>query len=195
MILNLMVDIDDVLFPLAPKLHSKALEMGLHDGTKEALEVWHGDKQYGCTREEWLAVFGALADEGYYVDAEPIPGAVEAVRKLYWAGHNINLVTARGFPFAGDANDFSEKIRLWTAEWIAEHGIPGSLTFSKDKVAAMSELGFFNYAIDDGEHNYLALNRAGVNVYLLDQPHNRASGIENRRISTVAEWAEVILHD
>ena len=60
----------------------------------------------------------------------------------------------------------------------------------------MGPLGWFNYAIDDGEHNYRALHRAGVNVYLLDQPHNRsADDIQDRRVRTVADWAEVILHD
>ena len=31
----------------------------------------------------------------------------------------------------------------------------------------------FDYAIDDGPHNFDALTLAGVQAYLMDQPHNR----------------------
>lgn len=197
--LDVMVDIDDVLFPLATRLHSKAHELGLHDNTREALEVWHGWKQYGCRPEQWLEVFGQLADEGYYVDAEPIPGSVEALRRLYWEGHRIHLVTARGFPFTDDVRDYSNKIREWTVQWVEENAIPhyGVVTFSKDKVGValrMTASGQWDYALDDGDHNYLALDNAGIPVYLLDQPHNRAFAAE-RRVNTVDEFVDIILEE
>lgn len=190
--LDIMVDIDDVLFPLAPELHRVAHEMGLHDNSQEALEVWHGWKQYGCHKQDWLDVFARLADEHYYLTAAPIPGALEAVRHLWWLGHNVHLVTARGFAFEGDAHDHSAKIREWTTQWIEDHAVPhvGPITFTKDKVAA----GPWDYAIDDGDHNYVALDNAGVRVYLLDQPHNRAFEAE-RRVHTVAEFVDIILEE
>lgn len=184
---NLMVDIDDVLFPLAPGLHRKAHELGLHDNTEEALRVWHGWQQYGCAKEKWLEVFEALHAEDYYLKAEPYRGAVRALRELYWEGHTINLVTARGFMArAGD-------IRRWTHEWVEDHAIPGRVTFAKDKVAAQASLGRFDFAIDDGTHNYLALRADGVNVSLLTVPHNEDDHIPaNERVSSVEEWADYI---
>lgn len=185
-LLNLMVDIDDVIFPLAKGLHRKAHEMGLHDNTQEALRVWHGHEQYGCTVEQWHDVFEALHAEDYYLQAEPIPGSVEALRELFWEGHRINLVTARGF--MGRADD----IRRWSAEWVAEYAVPHhALTFAKRKVEAQAELGRFDAAIDDGTHNFVALKRDGVNASLLTVPHNEDDDVPPRcRVASVAEWAD-----
>lgn len=183
--LNLMVDIDDVVFPLASKLHSVAQTLGLHDGTEPALRVWHGHEQYGCTKERWHDVFEALHEEDWYLQAQPIPGAAETLRKLYYEGHRINLVTARGF--MGRADD----IRRWTAEWVEEFAIPHhTLTFARNKVRAQAKLGKFDAAIDDGTHNYRDLRAAGVNASLLTLPHNADDDVPvDDRVDSVAEWA------
>lgn len=189
--LNLMVDIDDVLFPLAPALHQVALELGLHDGTEEALRVWHGWKQYGCTKERWNDVFEALHAQDYYRTAQPVEGSLEALRELYWQGHRINLVTARGFMGRAD------EIRQWTAEWVEEYAVPHhTLTFARSKVEAQATLGRFDFAIDDGIHNFEALHADGVRVYLQDQPHNAADEVcwapIGERVHSVREWADII---
>lgn len=182
---ELMVDIDDVVFPLLDSIHDLARERGLHDGTVDP--AWRGWEAYGCTEEEYWDLWAdfALAD-GYLVQP-PIPGAAEALRWLKWEGHKIHLVTARGFM----AN--AEKIRAWTPQWIEEFAIPhDSLTFAKDKPAVMNQLGvWFDFAIDDSPSNYLALDNAGVDVYLLDHAHNRDFGAE-RRVASLWEWAFLI---
>ena len=186
---DLMVDIDDVVFPLATGLHRKAHELGLHDNTEEALRVWHGYQQYGCTREQWHEVFEALHDEDYYLAAQPIPGAAEALRRLLLAGHRIHLVTARGF--MGQA----ENIRRWTAEWVEEFAIPhDTLTFSQHKPATQADLGVsFDFAIDDGTHNYRALRAAGVRCFLLTVPHNEDDDVDPlHRVNSVSEWADMV---
>lgn len=185
---DIMVDVDDVLFPLAVGLHAKAHEMGLHDNTTEALEVWHGWIQYGCEKQRWLDVFDALLREGFYVNERPIPGTVEALRRLHWAGHRIHIVTARGFMENG------ENIRGWTRDYLATFGIGhDTLTFSKDKAAAQAELGLeYDYALDDGLHNFEALTEAGVNVYLQDAPHNRHYETD-RRVGSLWEFSNLVL--
>lgn len=186
--MHVMSDIDDVLFPLAAKLHSKAHELGLHDNTQAALRVWHGYEQYGCTKEAWNEVFDALHAEDWYLTAQPVPGTVEALRRIAWEGHQISLVTARGF--MGRA----EEIRRWTQEWVEEFAIPGTVTFARDKVAAQAELGKFDFAIDDGYHNFLALLKDGVNVFLQDQPHNDEELVPvGRRVYSVDEFADIVL--
>lgn len=186
-VFDIMVDIDDVLFPLAPQLHQRAFEMGLHDGTKEALEVWHGHEQYGCTREAWWEVFDSLAAEGAYLHTPPDEEAVRRLRGLYFSGHRIWLVTARGF--MGRA----EEIRQWTTDWVFEWGIPHTaLKFARDKVAAQEPLGVeFDYAIDDGAHNFEILREAGISAYLQDRPHNREVDTDFR-VQTFGEFADII---
>lgn len=187
--INAMLDVDDVLFPLARGLHRKAHEMGLHDNTIEALRVWHGWKQYGCTVDQWHDVFEALHQEDYYLQAEPIEDTLEPLRELYFDGiARINLVTARGF--MGRADD----IRRWTAEWVGDFAVPHhTLTFAKDKVGAQAELGRFDAALDDGTHNFVALKRDGVDATLLTVPHNEDDDVPARcRVNSVREWCDKV---
>ncbi len=182
----IMVDIDDTLLPMAAKLHERAFEMGLHDGTETALRVWHGHEQYGCSREAWGDVFASLAADGFYTTVHPYPGAIEAVRAAWWDGDEIHLVTARGFMEHG------EEIRRWTEEWLRDFGVPGELHFAQDK-ARIAGLVRATHGVDDGYHNWKDLQGAGVSAYLVNQPHNENDPVPNsRRVDSVVEFFDRI---
>lgn len=201
MSLDIMFDWDDVIQGLIVRLHEKAHEMGLHDNTKEALEIWHGHLQYNCSEEDWWAVFDELMYEGFYHNGPLIPGVVDEIRRLKAAGHQVHILTARGFMAHAD------EIRAATYEIIQNNDIPvDTITFDKDKVNGMiSALGgwtppdarpSFDFAIDDGAHNYEDLDNAGVNVYLLELPHNkqwRSENPEARTVASVNEFVNLIL--
>lgn len=130
-----------------------------------------------------------------YEHSHPMPGSVLAWNRLYWELHGeagLHLVTARGF---GSNVEAAQKIRECTPVWVEEYGIAhDTLTFAKDKVAAQEELGVrFDYAIDDGVHNYEALDAAGVNVYLLTRPHN--ADHPGRRVESIDEFVDMILKE
>lgn len=188
--LELMVDIDEIIFPMMETIHLRAQEKGLHDGT--AKMAWAGWANYRlptgepCPEDVYWALWSEFAAEGGYLTTEPIPGSVEALRWLAWEGHNIHLVTARGFM----AN--ARKIRRWTPRWIENFAVPHkTLTFARDKVGAQEILGVeFDSAIDDSPKNFEALSGAGIHAFLHDHEHNRdfevAPGI---RVETLWEWA------
>ncbi len=187
--LNLMVDIDEVLFPLGDSIHQIGHEFGLHDNSMpwSMWEAWH---QYGCDEGAYWDLWVTFSARDGYRQTAPIPGALEALRSLYFDGHTINLVTARGFFKNGS------DVRQWTKDWIEEFAVPHhSLTFTKDKPAAQAELGRFDLAIDDSPKNYLALEADGVNVWLQDHPHNRpfqqSAPDEIAVVRDVASWAEI----
>jgi hypothetical protein len=195
--MDIMIDIDDVLFPWADGIHERARDAGLHDlPTYTRWAMW---EDYDCPEEVWLDVVANAALDGFYVDTPPVPGSVEALRRLHWAGHAIHLVTARGFPWKNAKDDHSEQIREWTDTWVHEHAVPyTTLSYAKDKVAIQEDLGVgFDYALDDGPHNYTALLDAGVNVYLLDRPHNTelvcSAADWGRRVYTVEEFVDKVL--
>lgn len=188
--LDLMVDIDEVIFPMMETVHERARDKGYHDGS--AKMAWAGWVHYRLPTGEPLPediywdLWSEFALDGGYLHTEPIPGAVEALRWLAWEGHNIHLVTARGFM----AN--AEKIKAWTPRWIENFAVPHkTLTFAKDKVAAQEALGVeFDSAIDDGPKNFTALAEAGVEVFLQDHEHNRDFEVDpERRVDTLWEWA------
>ena len=188
--LDLMVDIDDVIFPTMQSIHDRALAAGLHDGS--AKMAWSGWESYRlpngdpCPPQVYWDLWSDFALDGGYVKTEPIPGAVEALRWLMWEGHRIHLVTARGFM------NHAEDIRRWTPQWVEEFAVPHtSLTFAQDKVSAMHELGvFFDSALDDSPKNWGHLEAAGVHAFLQDHEHNRDADVSpERRIDTLWEWA------
>lgn len=181
--LNLMVDIDDVLFPLIDSIHGIALEEGLHDGSIGP--EWAGWTAYNCSEERYWDLWATFSIRKGYTLTPPIPDRLEALRHLYFEGHRINLVTARGFFSNGN------RVKKWTQEWLEEFAVPHhTLTFAKDKVGAQAELGAYDLAIDDSPHNYTSLEDAGVNVWLQHHHHNRLFDAE-ARVNDVWEWAKI----
>lgn len=181
---DLMVDIDDVIFPLIDQIHERARQRGYHDGTIGP--EWSAT-QYPCPEEDYWDLWAEFTLANGYLETVPDPKVLEALRFLMWEGHRIHLVTARGFMANAD------KIRAWTPEWLEEWAVPHqTLTFSQDKPGAQGELGVtFDFAIDDHPKNYAALDNAGVEVYLLSHHHNRLADVE-RRVPNVWEWAYII---
>lgn len=179
-------DIDDVLHPWGATAHELCRLAGLHDGTPTyGWKMWEA---YGCTEEQWGEVIGRAVVEGGLYDVPPIPGSVEALRRLYWEGHRIHLVTARGFLTNG------ELIKQHTRDWLPEHAIPhNTLTFSKDKAAVARELGL-DYFLDDGVHNFEQVDREAPNTqaYLLSAAHN-LDYYTPFRLETVDEFVDLIL--
>lgn len=184
---ELMVDIDDVICPTIATIHTRAFDAGLHDGT--AKMRWAGWKSYGCDEQAYWDVWSDFALSGGYVDTPPIQDSVEALRWLFWQGHKIHMVTARGFM------NHAEDIRDWTPQWLEEFAIPyHTLTFARDKVAAQQELGVaFDFAIDDSPKNVSNLREAGVPAYLLDHEHNEEDEVPaDWRVPHLWEWAYII---
>lgn len=206
--LDIMVDIDDVLMPTIDEIHERSRIAGLHDGSVGP--EWTGWTAYGCPEQDYWDIWTQFANEGGYTTTPPVAGAVEALRRIHWLGARIHLVTARGFMAHAD------EIRAWTPQWVEEFAIPhASLTFARDKVAAMrqivpqphwtdehrltsssplSDWGLFDYAIDDSPKNTRALHQAGVRAYLLSHHHNRET-TDLPRIESVGEFVDLIIEE
>lgn len=187
--LEIMVDIDEVVCPTIDSIHNLAFDRGLHDGSMP-MSTWRGHEQYGCDEQVYWDLWSDFALSGGYLNTEPIPGSVEALRRLYWEGHRIHFVTARGF--MNHASD----IRKWTPDWLAEFAVPfHTLTYAQDKVAVQELLGLrFDYAVDDSPRNFTELLADGVEVYLQNHPHNAAFETD-RRVQNLDEFAEIILKE
>lgn len=177
---NLMIDIDDTAMPWFSTVDAHCRER-LGPDTPPARR-WAMHEDYQIELSHWVALVDELCvPDGLYHTA-PYPGVAEIVRALAWEGHRIFWVTARGFM----AN--AEQIREWTSEWLEEWALPGMLIFAKDKDRVALELEI-DHAIDDGYHNFQMLDAAGIDVTLMNQPHNADAPVPpERRVDSVAEW-------
>ena len=186
--LDIMVDVDDVVVPWFETVIAACTRLwGEPETPCVSWEMW--THWPGRTRDHWGdAVMTATHVDGLYTTVDPLPGSVEAINRLRWYGHRVHIVTARGFMENG------ENIRAWTHDYLANFGIGhDSVTFAKDKVAAQAELGIeYDWAIDDGLHNFEALTEAEVNVWLQDAPHNQHFETDFR-VSSLWEFANKVL--
>ena len=169
---NIGVDIDDVLHPWFSTAHALCELAGITNGVVP--KTWRMADEYGCDKDVWVKVLEQATKDGTLYGVPPIPGAVEGLRRLMFAGHRIHLVSARGTAVWQSSAERAE-IHRQSYEWIEEYAVPReSVTFDSDKprVAAELDLDFF---IDDGVHNFQDLEQAAPNTqtYLMTAPHNR----------------------
>lgn len=189
-------DIDDVFLHTYPALHAVAEREGLTNGVYP--KTWYPYEEYGCTREEWTEALNKAAREGYlYKDIPPDEDALRAMRELYFDGHEIHLITARGF--LGEADIIAEH----TEGWLMEYGVPHhSLSYSQTKGLDAVRLGL-DFFIDDNARNFqdvrgaLGLGRDDGfgyrHSYLLTRPWNEdVNTFPRERVQSVREYADII---
>ena len=185
------VDIDDVLHPWYATAHQLAEAAGITNGVTP--KTWRMASEYGCDLEVWVNVLEQATKAGTLYGVPPIPGRVEALRRLLFDGHRIHLVTARGTAAWQTAEERFE-IHRQTREWIEEFAVPhDSLTFESDKSAVAVRLGL-DYFIDDGIHNFQDLEQRApsVETYLMTAPHN-GDFYTPFRLESMDEFAEVVM--
>lgn len=161
---EIMVDVDDVLMPWSEPVRDVGVDLGLVEpGAPWA--SWSPWLDWGIHKRQWYEILTHANIGGLYIKTTPYVDAVNQINRLKWEGHNIHIVTARQ----------GKNIERVTRNWFHDNGIAyTTMTFTQDKVAAQETLGVeFDYAVDDGPHNFDALMLAGVQTYLMDQPHNQ----------------------
>lgn len=182
---EIMLDVDDVVMPWSEEIRNEAVDLGLV-APGATWTSWTPWIDWGIREQDWYRVLTSANRKGLYTKTAPYPDAVAAINGLIWHGHNIHVVTARA----------GKHIQQITPAWFADHGIGyKSMTFVQKKLTAQEILGVrFDYAIDDGPHNYVDLDQWGIDVFLMDQPHNRHMD-GARRVNSLTEFANIILKE
>lgn len=159
------VDLDEVCYPFVDAfrhwlVHERGLPAAdLPPPTRYGVP----SREWGLDEEAFLAEFCAAIEAGHlFAVGDPLPGAKEGLDALRAAGHEIVLITARGYP------PLREAIELATVEWLERHGLPHDrLIFDHDKTCVRTDV-----FLDDAVHNYDALAEAGLRPVLYTQPYN-----------------------
>lgn len=179
-------DLDGVVYDFRKALSDYLIACGrVECNLESALPHWDFFKGWGLTLKEYLELYRAGVDAGYVLRVgDPLPGSVEAIRRVAEAGHTVHIVTDRNV--ASDPHVPAKH----TSAWLTEHNVPfDSLTLSSDKTAAATD--FF---IDDRYENYVARVNAGMSCHLLTRPWNANLGDSTtNRVSTIGEFVEEVL--
>jgi uncharacterized protein len=143
---------------------------------------YEAQTDWGITRlpQEHLraAVRETHSDENI-ANAEPYPGAVEAVRAWHEGGHWIHVTSHR-----------AESCAPATARWLEQVGIPfDDLHCSYDKVSRCVELGI-DVLIDDSPVNLERALEAGIAAATIVHPWN-AELVQSGRAVGGDDWFEL----
>lgn len=181
--LRVGMDLDGVNYDFAASLERFLLSAGYPPEMMTAPTCWEFFRDWGMGADEFVAACNAGVDAGIiFRTGGTYSGASDAWNRIRKAGHEIHVVTDRGF----GTGDNSKRN---TIEWAAEENMPyDSLTFSADKTVVPTDV-----FVEDKIENYDALEAAGRVVYLIDRPWNQDPGDTRRRIASVSDYADAIV--
>lgn len=159
--------------------------VGLHPTqVKAEARHWGFYEDWGLSDEEFLLYCNRAADAGIlFSSGGCLDSAHEDVQRAYSNGHEIHIITDRGFgttPFASKRN---------TMQWLLKLDIPfHSLTFSSDKTAVQTDV-----MCEDKISNFQALVSAGTDAYLIDRSWNKGAPVpEDRVVPTVGHFLRAV---
>jgi hypothetical protein len=187
--LDIGVDLDGVAYDFSGALRDYIADStGRRAETMPDPAVWHFySEQWGMTHQEYLAAAHKAVDSGrLFGEGAAMEGAAAGTQALLRAGHRVHLVTDRaGLGSSGAA-------QRNTMRWLAAEQIAyTTLTFTSDKTSVRTDR-----FIDDRAENFLALELAGVDAYLRDQPWNAHVACRpGRRVSDFTAFVQTILPD
>lgn len=191
-------DIDDVLFPWYLRAHEAAKEAGITNGVEPT--TWRPYEEYGCTQEDWLEALEVVTLKGsLYLEHGPDEDAARALRSLIFDGHEVHLITARGFI------GHSRLIQKHTVRWLERYAIPyKTLSFTRQKGLKAKELRL-DWFLDDNEDNFRDVSQAldydsNVRIMgsqsrsiLLSRPWNEGvATFPDQRVSSVQQYVDII---
>jgi uncharacterized protein len=138
--------------------------------------------EWGITRLERSDLIAAIEEthtDENIVNAEPYPGAVEAVTRWHEAGHWIHVTSHRAVA-----------TRAATERWLERIGMPyDDLHCSFDKVSRCVELGI-DVLVDDSPVNLAAASAAGIVAATIVHPWNERLVAEGAAIGG-RDWSEL----
>ncbi len=174
--MNIAIDIDSTLHPYWDQLSDAAqrrfgIALPYEDQVTWEITLLRPEQVLACVRE--------THSEARVLEAEPYPGAVEAVRVWHDAGHFIHVASHR----TAASHDATER-------WLRRIGLPhDELHCSDDKVARCLAIGI-DVLIDDSPVNLERALEAGMTAATLLHPWNREL-CETEDVICGADWNEL----
>ena len=174
------------IFPEGDNRHHSYLnEKKIGLDIDEVLADWVGD---------WADMRGMDTPTSWYFDR----GLLQKFDEMRDAGKldefymNIKpLIKPEDIPFEPHCYITSRPVdSAVTEKWLEKHGFPARPVFTttpeRTKVVIAKEQGL-DIFVDDGWHNFKALNQAGICTFLMDAPHNRRYDVGFKRLTSLSQ--------
>ena len=175
--MKILVDMDDVLEPLAEHL---CAELNARHGTavqRDDLTSWDIEQFFPSLTIE--QIFAPLHEPSFWMAMEPKKGAARALKTLVEYGHTVRVVTA--------SHPGTVKAKM---DWLL-NAYP-CLKWEDVIIATDKSLILGDVIIDDGVHN-LESSKCPIKI-LFDAPHNRNYDARANRMVRAANWADVMFY-
>ena len=196
--MRLYVDFDDVLSETAWSLSRLVKEMFGRDVPYEQIRVFNLQIAFSLNDAEIAALMRMAHCESFLAGMPDTPGAVEGVRNLMEAGHEVTVVTGR--PACSHAGSVAWLARFGLSDLpllhVDKYGraaaapqLPGQPeTQTKEDLARMD----FDIAIDDSPDALALLaDRQTCRVFVYDRPWNQTYRQAPNMIR-VYSWREIV---
>lgn len=176
-------DVDGVIYRFTKAYHlwmNSSLGLSLDPEVEAQTWNWFTEWQ---TVEEFMLCMHDSVDAGHLFWQGELyePQIAQNLTDLHAAGHTIHVVTHRFSGIQRSAEDA-------TKHFFSENGLYfDTITFAKDKTCVETDV-----FIEDNIHNYDALERAGVQSYLVNRPYNLQKD-SRRRVNSVNEFTKLVL--
>ena len=162
------IDIDDTISKTNEKLIEAALE---YDKKRVKGKGFKDPEAYSFMEMFYWNVIDVdtfmktFRGGNYFLELEPIEGAVEYINKLYDDGHEIYFITRRQNKL---------KMRSMTKKWLKKNGFKYNKIFFeiKEKGKFGESLGL-DYFIDNDEKNVYDALEYNIKAYLMSTKYNK----------------------
>jgi len=186
------VDIDDVLCNTARALMALLEQAFKKRVSYDSITSFDLKVSFGLTQDEYEHFMHLAHRPDQILSMDPIPEAIETLKKWMDSGYDITIVTGRPTP----THDT-------TLKWLTSNNVPFSEFLMVDKYSRaekdapeaitledLSKMKFHAAVEDSYDMAQLIADRMTIPVYLVDRPWNRAPGL-NGNIKRFSNWRDL----
>lgn len=180
--MRILVDMDDVIADWAARYDAGMEAIAERSVGVRRSRDHKGFNLFADHSEEQAAIIReVIFTPGYYLDLQPIDGALKALYEMDFSGNDVRIVTA---PMGGHATCASEKL-----EWVSRYLGPEwrkRVVITDDKTIVRGDVLF------DDKGEITGSMTPEWQQILVDQPHNQTLKKDLPRVASLKHWREAI---
>ncbi len=184
------VDIDEVLFPMAPTFLAFHNTMYGSEFTVDQMQSYYIEEMTGETWQQVEAKIDAYLETEHYKQGQPVVGSVEAIKQLR-EKYKLVLITSRHFSYRGTTESFIEEHFTGLFDDLRYTHLPEDPELVKPKHIICKELGSIAL-IDDSVSNVFEAAQNGITGILFGDYAWNKSGVLPAGVIRCKDWPAVV---